>query len=116
MPAARRWAALFARMGGDPRVKQLLDGYVMARSGDSAGVRRLLQGMEGEGRLAQRALLLATIGDKDAMYAMFERAIDARDTDAIWFLNTVPALRPWRHEPRYQALLARMGLPEELRR
>jgi len=31
-------------------------------------------------------------------------------------MNAQPILRPWRHEPRYQALLARMGMPEEWRR
>lgn len=67
-------------------------------------------------RLAQRALLLATLGDRDSMYVLFERAIDARDPDAIWILNAAPMLRPLRHEPRYQDLLERMGLPENLRR
>ena len=47
---------------------------------------------------------------------MFGRAIDARGPFAIWYLNALPALRPWRREPRYQPLLARMGLPEEWRR
>jgi len=50
------------------------------------------------------------------MYSTFARVIDARDPNAIWFLNAAPALRPWRQEPRYQALLERMGLPEEWRR
>ena len=50
------------------------------------------------------------------MYVMFERAIDAKDPDAIWFLNAAPSLRPMRQEPRYQRLLERMGLPKEWRR
>jgi hypothetical protein len=67
-------------------------------------------------RLAQRALLFAALGERDSMYATFERAIDTRGFDTIWILNATPFLRPLRHEPRYQALLARMGLPEDLRR
>jgi hypothetical protein len=31
-------------------------------------------------------------------------------------LKALPALRTLRHEPRYQALFERTGLPEELRR
>jgi hypothetical protein len=66
--------------------------------------------------LAQQALVHAALGDTDSMYVLFERAIDAREPDALWFLNAVPALQRMRSEPRYQALLERMGLPEDLRR
>ncbi|HXH28652.1 MAG TPA: hypothetical protein VNL37_06370, partial [Candidatus Polarisedimenticolia bacterium] len=115
--AARRWAKRYRAHGGsETQVPEMLDGYVMARGGDTAGARRRVRSLERDGRLAQAALLLAVLGDKDSMYVMFERAIDAREFNAIWFLNALPALRPWRHEPRYQALLARMGLPEEWRR
>jgi hypothetical protein len=31
-------------------------------------------------------------------------------------LNAMPALYPFRHEARYQDLMARMGMPERLRR
>jgi hypothetical protein len=72
--------------------------------------------MDGDPRLALRALLLHAVGDRDSMYTLFERAIDARDPDAIWILNATPFLRPLRGEPRYQQLLERMGLPENLRR
>jgi hypothetical protein len=72
--------------------------------------------MERDPRLAQRALLLEAIGEVDSMYTTFERAIEGRDSDAIWILNAAPSLRPLRQEPRYQRLLQRMGLPEHLRR
>jgi hypothetical protein len=62
------------------------------------------------------AVVFATLGQRDSMYVMFERAIDAKDPDAIWFLNAIPSLRPMRQEPRYQRLLERMGLPKEWRR
>jgi hypothetical protein len=88
----------------------------MAAAGDIAGARAIVKTMAGGPHLAQRALLLGVLGDSADMYATFERAIDARDPDAIWILNSMPSLRPLRHEPRYQALLARMGLPEPLRR
>jgi len=114
--AARRWTALVQSMQGDPTVATVLEGYTMARAGDTAGAYRAQRVLERRGALANAALLLATLGDKNAMYATFARAIDARDPYAIWYLNAVPWLRKWRKEPRYQALLARMGLPEEWRR
>jgi len=61
-------------------------------------------------------VVFATLGQRDSMYVMFERAIDAKDPDAIWFLNAIPSLRPMRQEPRYQRLLERMGLPKAWRR
>jgi len=115
--AGRRVLARAAAVaGGDFWLRQTLQGYILARSGGTAGARRVLRAMDRDPRVAQRALLLHALGDRDAMYALFERAIDARDPDAIWILNSVPMLRPLRHEPRYQALLERMGLPESLRR
>jgi serine/threonine protein kinase len=85
------------------------------KTGDAAGARRILRAMDNGQRLAQRAVVLAALGDRDSMYVLFERAIDAKDPDALWFLNAIPSLRPLRHEPRYQRLLERMGLPKEWR-
>jgi len=113
--AARRWGALYERMQGDPLVATTLEGYVMARGGDTAGANRARRRLESESAFAGVALVSAALGDTDAMYASFERAIDARDPSAVWYLNAQPALRRWRHEPRYQALLTRMGMPEEWR-
>jgi len=115
--AARRvLARATALAGGDFWLRQTLEGFILARSGDLAGARRVLRAMARDPHLAQRALLFHAVGERDSMYATFQRAIDARDPDAIWILNATPMLRPLRHEPRYQALLARMGLPEDLRR
>jgi len=50
------------------------------------------------------------------MYRMFNRALDTRDADVLWILNAVPALYPIRGEPAYQQVLARLGLPEALRK
>jgi hypothetical protein len=93
-----------------------VDGYVKAKTGDTAGARRVMREMGKAPRLAQRALVLAALGERDSMYVMFERAIEAKDPDAIWYLNAIPSLRPLRKEPRYQRLLERMGLPKEWRR
>ena len=115
--AARQAAArTIALTGPDYPFNHTVDAYVKAKTGDAAGARRVLREMERTPRLAQQALVLAALGERDSMYVMFERAIDAKDPDTIWFLNAIPSLRPLRHEPRYQRLLERMGLPAEWRR
>jgi serine/threonine-protein kinase len=115
--AARRSLARAAQAaGGDFWLRQTAEAYIMVRSGDSTGARRVLRAMQDDPRLAQRAILLHALGDLDGMYAMLDRAIDARDSDAIWVINAFPPLRSLRGEPRYQRLLDRMGLPEDLRR
>ncbi|HEX5819039.1 MAG TPA: hypothetical protein VFY20_09180, partial [Gemmatimonadales bacterium] len=114
---ARREIDIARRLaGGDYWLRQVVEGQLLARAGDEAGARRVLQAMDRDPRLAQRALLLATLGERDSMYVMLEQAIDARDPDVLWMMNAERVLRGLRQEPRYQQLLARMGLPEALRR
>jgi len=101
--------------GGDFWLLQTLEGFILAASGDTAGARRIARAMDRDPRLAQRAILMFAVGERDSMYTLFNQAIDARDPDAIWILNSAPFLRQLRKEPRYQALLERMGLPVEWR-
>jgi serine/threonine-protein kinase len=115
-PAARRAQARAAELVPDYPLNGVVEGYVLARAGDTVGARRVLQELARDGELANQALVHAALGEEVAMYELFERAIDAREPEALWYLNAHPALRPYRLEPRYQQLLARMGLPEELRR
>jgi tetratricopeptide (TPR) repeat protein len=115
-PAARQAAArTIALTGPEYPFNQMVDAYVKAKTGDAAVARRVLREMEKTPRLAQQALVLAALGERDSMYVMFERAIEAKDPDTIWFLNAIPSLRPMRREPRYQQLLVRMGMPKEWR-
>lgn len=79
-------------------------------------MRRALAALDGDPRLAQRGGLLFLAGLKDSAYTMLGRAVDARDLDLLQVLNAMPPLYPFRGEPRYQALLAHIGLPERLRR
>ena len=102
--------------GGDFWIRQLTEGLLLAAQGDTAGVRRVLRALDRDPRYAQRAMLHHAVGQRDSMYALFDRAIDARDPDALWILNAMPNRYTLRSEPRYQKLLARMGLPEERRR
>ena len=113
--AAREHDRAIALAGGDYWVRQFNDGMIAAARGDAATVRRRLRELEGDPRLAQRAGLLYLAGEKDSMYATFDRAVAARDPDLLQVINGMPFLYPIRGEPRYQQLLARIGLPEELR-
>jgi serine/threonine protein kinase/tetratricopeptide (TPR) repeat protein len=102
--------------GGDYWVRQFNDAMIAAARGDQAAVRTIVRELEGDPRLAQRAGLLYLAGNKDSMYTLFDRAIDERDPDLLQVLNGMRFLYPIRREPRYQQLLARIGLPEPLRR
>ncbi|MBY0491853.1 MAG: protein kinase [Gemmatimonadaceae bacterium] len=101
--------------GGDYWVRLVNEGFLASYRGDTAGVRRALKALDGDPRLAQRASLLLLLGERDAAYAMFDRAVTARDLDLLQMLNGMPPLFRFRQEPRYQALLARIGIPERLR-
>jgi eukaryotic-like serine/threonine-protein kinase len=112
--AAHRRAVAVA--GGDYWFRPLSQGLIRALEGDSAGVRQVLRELAGDPRLGQQAVLHQSLGELDAMYRLFNRAIDARDGDVLWILNALPRLYRHRGEPRYQQLLERIGLPEALRR
>jgi serine/threonine-protein kinase len=102
--------------GGDYWVRLVNEGFLASYRNDTAGVRRALKALEGDPRLSQRASLLLLLGDRDQAYALFDQAVAARDMDLLQMLNGMPPLFPFRQEPRYQALLAKIGLPERLRR
>jgi serine/threonine-protein kinase len=102
--------------GGDYWVRVFDEGLIAARRGDTIGVKRAISQLDGDPRLAQRGGLLLVAGRKDSAYAMLNRALEARDVDLLQVLNAMPALYPFRQEPRYQELMARMGMPERLRR
>jgi len=114
VPAARQAlerGRVFA--GGDFWIHAMIDGHLRVMSGDTAGARAVLKAMKPGPLLAQQAWLLRTVGDTNASYAMFERAVSARDTDALWVLASSPLFYPARREPRFQALLARAKLTPE---
>jgi len=56
------------------------------------------------------AEVYARRGEPDAAFQWLERAFTRRDAGMLWLKNDVP-LRPLRADPRYDALLRRMGLP-----
>jgi hypothetical protein len=113
--ADREHRRAIALAGGDYWVRQFNDAMIAAARGDTASVRRIARELEGDPRLAQRAGIQYLAANTDSMYALFDRAIRERDPDVLQIINAMPILYPVRKDPRYQALLARIGLPEDLR-
>jgi len=96
--------------GGDFWFRESLEGHMYAASGDTAAARVVLDRMKNDPRYAQRGWLLRVVGDVDGSYAMWNKAIDARDPDALYTLWSNPSLYAIHAEPRYQQLLARTGV------
>jgi serine/threonine-protein kinase len=94
-----------ALSGGHP-CAHLARAYALAGRTDEA--RRLL------GRLSSRAQIASVqtaLGEKEAALASLEEALDTRDYAVVW-LKTDPTFDSLRSEPRFQALLRRLNLPE----
>ncbi|MBA2291780.1 MAG: protein kinase [Gemmatimonadales bacterium] len=92
-------------------------GIVSLARSDTATIRRALIKLgTDDPRYGQKAFLHFALGEREQMYRMFNRALDTRDADVLWILNAVPALYPIRGEAEYQKILARLGLPEALRK
>jgi tetratricopeptide (TPR) repeat protein len=58
------------------------------------------------------ASLYAQVGDKDKAFEWLDKAYDERDGQDISLLKCDPAFKKWHADPRYGAMLRRMGLPE----
>ena len=59
---------------------------------------------------AEFAAIHAALGDREAALADLERAYDERSTFLI-YAGVWPPFDPLRGEPRFRALMQRMGLP-----
>ncbi len=111
--SARYHDRAIAVAGGDYWVRQFSEAVLHRARGDLAGVRRVLRELEGDPRYAQRAVMSLLAGDTAATYALLERAIATSDGDVLWVLRSIPYLYPLHGEPRYRALIRRVGLPVE---
>ena len=56
-----------------------------------------------------RAVVYAKLGDRDRAIACLERAYAAHSSDML-FVNVEPCFDPLRDDPRFQALIRRLGL------
>jgi serine/threonine-protein kinase len=57
------------------------------------------------------AQVYAALGDAQQMYAWLEKGVEAPSFAAV-FIGLLPSLRPYWEEPRFKALLHRLGMPE----
>jgi len=100
------------RMTGQPGIE--LRGLQAYFSGDPERCRRdlpqtekiVMGGREDRMDLVRQA---AMCGDAEMAFRWLERAIEAREPQAIW-LRLDPRLEPLRKDPRFQPLAARLGL------
>jgi adenylate cyclase len=105
---ARDWAG---RTGySDPAGAELL-GRAAVDPPLRSEARALLRHMEDEGVSAvDLAVLHAGFGERESALRLLERALDVNDPQLI-MTAVVPALAPLRSEPRFQRILAALGLP-----
>jgi adenylate cyclase len=94
-----------------------LRGLAYARSGDAARALEMLQLLEERQRLEPSvnlrmdfAVLYYGLGDLDEAFRQLERAVEER-LGSVVFLATSPNWKELRDDPRFQALVRRVGLP-----
>jgi tetratricopeptide (TPR) repeat protein len=102
-----------ARLSGGNTKTHSIRGYILARTGQTAEAREVLEALEVIGRKRfvppyDLALVHAGLGDRDAAFAWLAKAYDVRDVHLI-FLTVDPKWDPYRNDPRFEALLKRCG-------
>ena len=90
-------------------------GYAHARAGDKRRAVEIVKELtaRSDHEFVQPyafAVIYTGLGDKGQALGWLERAADLR-TDEVLFIATDPSMDPLRGEPRFRALLRRMGLP-----
>jgi TolB-like protein/Tfp pilus assembly protein PilF len=103
------------QQSGDNSAMLMAYGHALAISGDSNGAHKVLAELEKRSRSRYvPALYFAAIytglGDKNAALSWLEKAYDERN-DRVIYDAVEPMADPLRSEPRFQALLHRVGLP-----
>ena len=91
-------------------------GYAHAKAGNRPEAMKLLAKLKERSKTGivapyDMALLYFGLGDKEQGYVWLEKALEARSW-WIPFIKAEPWMDPLRSEPRFQALIRRMNLPE----
>jgi tetratricopeptide (TPR) repeat protein len=89
-------------------------GYLLARSGDAAGARKLLGQIlqekdHGRMHFPSRALILAGLGETDALFEELDAEV-GRHTPMVGQFLADPVFDPLRQDTRYRHLLSKMGI------
>jgi Tfp pilus assembly protein PilF len=110
--AIREYRKAIGLMGGEPNPGLSCPlAYAYARAGrrrQAIEVLNQMNQMPGVTAI-ERAIVYVGLGDKQHALAWLEKAYEDRDTD-ILSLNTDPVYDPLRSDPRFQALVRRVGL------
>jgi len=111
--AARRLAAASLESGGVPWAAESL-GMVHALAGNHELARQLLEASLDRMRSSYVpssgiACIHLGLGDDEALFEWLERCVEERDVLLPW-LKVMPAFDRVRHDPRFQALLTKIGL------
>jgi eukaryotic-like serine/threonine-protein kinase len=85
--------------------------HELGRLAESRAALQELEQKEGHGWAFQIAQVHAFAGEADEAFLWLDRALEQRDMGAALEVKGDPLLRRIRGDPRYAALLARMGLP-----
>jgi hypothetical protein len=101
-------------LGRAPQVEAEL-GYALAVAGRRAEARAVLDGLRqlSSSRYVSPysvALVYAGLGDRDQALAWLDRAYDER-SDYMVYLSLEPMLDSLRSDPRFDALVRRVGVP-----
>ena len=91
-------------------------GRLKAMAGDRAGAQQVLAELatRSQSRYVSpyfSAVVHAALGDRDAAFAALERGFELRTFFMTWLLID-PDLDPLRADPRFDALVKRVGLPQ----
>jgi TolB-like protein/Flp pilus assembly protein TadD len=102
-----------ARLSGNNSKTLSLRGYVLAQAGRAAEARAVLTTLETVASTRYVppyafAIVHAGLGDRGASMKWLERAYDVRDAHLV-FLTVDPKWDPFRGDPRFDALLLRLG-------
>jgi serine/threonine protein kinase/tetratricopeptide (TPR) repeat protein len=114
-PAHHKLAQLYAATGDFPNAVSELKKFAPTPgswSGDAKGFRDLaLSAFTQPEQTTWAALALSVTGDRSRALDYLEKAVSAQEIEVVLCLR-FPSFDPIRSDPRYQALLARLGLPE----
>jgi hypothetical protein len=89
--------------------------HVYAAQGKREDARRLIDWLQGESKKSyvssyHAAVIYAGLGEKDKAFERLSQAAEERSTLLV-YLKKDPRLANLRSDPRFQALLNRVGLP-----
>jgi Flp pilus assembly protein TadD len=92
-------------------------GFAYARSGNRAEAQKILTKLTAlhERRVvssASIAILYGALGELDEAFAWLEKAYEERDPQLTYLKVPGRRFEPLRHDPRFQQLVRRVGLPE----